>query len=45
MSINRCRAHWLKRVEHRPPPEILAELQTIEQEILQETEKLEAMLR
>ena len=45
MSINRCRAHWLKRVEHRPPPEILAELRAIEQEILQGIEELEGMLR
>ena len=45
MSINRCRMRWLKRVEHRPPLEILAELRAIEQEILQRIEELEGMLR
>jgi type I restriction enzyme M protein len=34
-----------EEVEHRPPLEILAELRTIEQEILQGIEELEGMLR
>ncbi len=34
-----------EEVEHRPPLEILAELRTIKQEILQGIEELEGMLR
>jgi hypothetical protein len=36
---------WLKGVEHHSPPEILAELRAIEQEILQGIEELGGMLR
>jgi len=45
MSINRYRTPFLKRVEHRPPLEILAEPRVIEKEILQGIEELEGMLR
>ena len=33
------------KIKHRPPLEILAELRSIEQEILQGIEELEGMLR
>jgi type I restriction enzyme M protein len=45
MTINCCQTLCLKKVEHRPPLEILAELRAIEQEILQGIEELEGMLR
>jgi type I restriction enzyme M protein len=45
MIINRRRTLSLGEVEHRPPLELLAELQAIEQEILQGIEELEGMLR
>ena len=45
LSLNRYKELIHKEVEHRPPLEILAELRTIEQEILQGIEELEGMLR
>jgi len=45
LSLNRYKELIHDEVEHRPPLEILAELRTIEQEILQGIEELEGMLR
>ena len=45
LSLNRYKELVHEEVEHRPPLEILAELRTIEQEILQGIEELEGMLR
>jgi type I restriction enzyme M protein len=45
LSLNRYKEMVHDEVEHRPPLEILAELRTIEQEILQGIEELEGMLR
>ena len=45
LSLNRYKELIHDEVEHRPPLEILAELRTIEQEILQGIEGLEGMLR
>jgi type I restriction enzyme M protein len=45
LSLNRYKELVHDEVEHRPPLEILAELRTIEQEILQGIEELEGMLR
>ncbi|MCT0212440.1 type I restriction-modification system subunit M [Synechococcus sp. CS-1327] len=45
LSLNRYKELIHEEVEHRPPLEILAELRTIEQEILQGIEELEGMLR
>jgi len=45
LSLNRYKELIHEGVEHRPPLEILAELRTIEQEILQGIEGLEGMLR
>jgi len=45
LSLNRTKELIHDEVEHRPPLEILAELRTIEQEILQGIEELEGMLR
>jgi hypothetical protein len=45
MIISRCQTLCLDEAEHRPPLEILAELQAIEQGILQGIEELEGMLR
>jgi hypothetical protein len=45
LSFNRTKEQVHEEVEHRPPLEILTELRAIEQEILQEIEELEGMLR
>lgn len=45
LSLNRYKELIHEEVEHRPPLEILAELRTIEKEILQGIEELETMLR
>ena len=45
LSLNRYKELIHEEVEHRPPLEILAELRTIGQEILQGIEGLERMLR
>ena len=45
LSLNRYKELVHEEVEHRPPLEILAELRSIEQEILQGIEELEGMLR
>ena len=45
LSLSRIKELVHEEVEHRPPLEILAELQAIEQEILQGIEELEGMLR
>jgi len=45
LSLNRYKELVHDEVEHRPPLEILAELRSIEQEILQGIEELEGMLR
>ena len=45
LSLNRYKELMHDKVEHRPPLEILAELQVIEQEILQGIEELEGLLR
>jgi len=45
LSLNRYKELVHEEVEHRPPLEILAELRTIKQEILQGIEELEGMLR
>jgi hypothetical protein len=44
LSLNRYKELIHEELEHRPPLEILAELRTIEQEILQGIEELEGML-
>ena len=45
LSLNRYKEIVYEEEEHRPPLEILAELRTIEKEILQGIEELEGMLR
>lgn len=45
LSLNRYKEIVYDEEEHRPPLEILAELRTIEKEILQGIEELEEMLR
>jgi type I restriction enzyme M protein len=45
LILNRYKELVHEEVEHRPPLEILAEMRTIEQEILQGIEELEGMLR
>lgn len=45
LSLNRYKEIVYEEEEHRPPLEILAELRTIEEEILQGIEELEGMLR
>ena len=45
LSLNRYKEIIYEEEEHRPPLEILAELRTIEKEILQGIEELEGMLR
>jgi type I restriction enzyme M protein len=45
LSLNRTKELIHDEVEHRPPLEILAELRTIEQEILHGIEELEGMRR
>ncbi len=45
LSLNRYKELVHEEVEHRPPLEILAELRTIEQEIMRGIEELEGMLR
>jgi hypothetical protein len=45
LRFNRYKELVHDGVEHRPPLEILAELRTIEQEILQGIEELEGMVR
>jgi len=45
LSLNHYKELVHNEVEHRPPLEILAELRSIEQEILQGIEELEGMLR
>ena len=40
-----CHSMGAKQARHRQPRETLSELQAIEQEILQEIEELEGMLR
>jgi type I restriction enzyme M protein len=45
LRLNRTKELVHEELEHRPPLEILAELRTIEQEILQGIEELEGMLR
>ena len=45
LSLDRYKELVNDEVEHRPPLEILAEMQMIEQEILEGIEELEGMLR
>ena len=45
LSLNRYKEIVYEEEEHRPPLEILAELRTIEKEILEGIEELEEMLR
>ena len=45
MNINSRRTLCLKKVERRPQLEIPLELRAIEQDLLQEIEELEGMLR
>jgi len=44
LSLNRTKDLVHEEVQHRPPLQILAELQAIEQEILQGIEELVGML-